>query len=227
MKKLTFSIIERDGRRTPITVPIQEILLAGYTGRDRAKVLEHIRELAALGVAPPEQVPMVYTVPAELATMKPSIAVGGAETSGEAEVYLVPTADGLLVGIGSDHTDRRQEAVDIASSKSLCPKVLSREVWRYDSVRGHWDQLEIRSWVTDQNGRRLYQQGRLDSFLAVEDILAEVARLGHQLEGRIVFGGTLPTIGGLTYGRRFAAELRDPVLRRSLRCAYNVAAGDT
>jgi len=224
MKKLTFSILETDGRQTSIIVPIQEILLAGYTGRDRAKVLEHIRELAVLGVAPPEQVPMVYIVPAELATMDPLIAVGGPETSGEAEFYLVPTANGLLVGIGSDHTDRKQEAVDVAASKALCPKALSPEVWRYDSVRGHWDQLEIRSWVTDQNGRRLYQQGRLDTLLAVEDILAEIARLGHQLEGRIVFGGTLPTIGDLTYGGRFTAELRDPVLGRSIRCAYDVGA---
>ena len=49
MRSLSFSIVERDGSETPMAFDVEAILLAGYTGRDRAKVLEHIRELEALG----------------------------------------------------------------------------------------------------------------------------------------------------------------------------------
>jgi hypothetical protein len=165
---------------------------------------------------------MVYTTPPELATMTASMTVTCARTSGEAEFYIIPAPDGLLIGAGSDHTDREQEAIDVAASKLLCAKVLSPDLWRYDDVRDHWDRLEIRSWMTDTTGRRLYQEGRLESFLTVADVLAEVERQGHRLAGRIVFGGTLPAIGGLSYGRRFEVELSDPVLGRSLGCAYDV-----
>ena len=222
MKQLALSVTERDGSKAPITVSISEVLLAGYTGRDRAAVLEHIRELEELGVAPPPRVPMVYTIAPELTTLDDSLTVEHGETSGETEIYLVPTADGLLVGTGSDHTDRKHEAIDVAESKSMSSKVLSRDVWRYDDVRDHWDTLEIRSWVTDAQGRRLYQEGRLDSFLTVEAVHEELKKLGHETEGRLIFGGTLPAIGGLAYGRRFEGELHDPVLGRSLAYGYDV-----
>jgi hypothetical protein len=223
VEQFMVSVVEADGRATSVSVPVRRVLLAGYTGRDRAKVLEHIHELEELGVAPPERVPMVYVVGPELLTTEPRVAVSGPETAGEVEFYLVPTADGLLVGVGSDHTDRKHEAIDVAASKALCPKIASREAWRYDDVRDHWDRIEIRSWVTDDTGRRLYQDGHLDAFMTVEDVLEEVRRAGRpDLEGHVVFGGTLPTTGGFVYGRRFETELHDPVLGRRLTCAYDV-----
>ena len=222
MRNLSFSIIERDGRTASTTVAVEEILLAGYTGRDRAKVLDHIGELEALGVAPPARVPMVYTVEADLATMESSLAVNSEQTSGETEVFWLQAARGLLVGTGSDHTDREQEAIDVAYSKGLCHKVLSRELWRYDDIREHWDRLEVRSWVTEATGRHLYQEGRLDSLLPVEEVCAEIRGMGHELDERIVFGGTLPTIAGLRFGERFEGELLAPVLGRSLRYGYDI-----
>jgi hypothetical protein len=111
----------------------------------------------------------------------------------------------------------------VDESKRMCPKAVSREVWRYDDLQDHWDQVEIRSWVTDRGQRQLYQEGRLDVFLAVDDLLAELRAAGHaDLDETIVFGGTLPTHGGVVYGQRFEVELRDPVLDRRLTCAYDV-----
>src|SRR5947207_344704 len=113
-------------------------------------------------------------VPPELITTDPVLRVSGLETSGEAELYLLPTPEGLLVGVGSDHTDRAHEAINVDESKRMCPKAVSREVWRYDDLKDHWDQVEIRSWVTDHSQRQLYQEGRLDVFLTVDDLLAEL-----------------------------------------------------
>lgn len=223
MRDITVSLVEQDGHSRPVTLPVTEVLLAGYTGRDRARVMEHIHELQALGVAPPDQVPTIYVVEPSLVTTDPTVSVRGTETSGEVEFWAAPSPDGLLVGVGSDHTDRRYEAIDVAVSKTLCPKVISREVWRYRDVKDHWDEVEIRSWVTDHAGRRIYQEGRLDAFMTLDNVLAAVRAAGYADIGqRIVFGGTLPTYEGFVYGRRFEAELRDPLLNRTLSVTYDV-----
>jgi hypothetical protein len=91
--------------------------------------------------------------------------VDSAETSGEAEFVLVQSDRGVLVGVGSDHTDRVREAVDVAESKALCGKVISQEVWPLQELQTHWDRLELRAWTTDGDGRRLYQEGRVDALL--------------------------------------------------------------
>ena len=223
MNEISATVIEKDGGSVVVRCAIEEVLLAGYTGRDRAGVLEHIHELEALGIAPPSRVPMVYVVGADLITSESRIAAVSPDTSGEAEFYFLPTSDGLLVGVGSDHTDRKQEAIDIAASKRLCPKVVSRDVWRYANLEDHWDRIEIRSWMTNAEGHRLYQDGHLGAFLAPGDLLDELRRAGHdRLDGRLIFGGTLPVIGGLICGSHFEAELRDPVLGRSLSISYDV-----
>jgi len=203
---------------------IDEVLLAGYTGRDRASVLEHIRELESLGVAPPPRVPMVYVVDPNLLTTDDRITVQSPRTSGEVEFFLIPTADdGLLVGLGSDHTDREHEAIDVAASKSLCPKVISREVWRLADVADHWDELEIDAWATIHGERRIYQTGTLASFMRVDDLVDAVRGAGHpELDRRLIFGGTLAVSGGFAYADRFECRLRDPVLERALTIGYDV-----
>jgi hypothetical protein len=180
--------------------------------------MEHIEELEKLGVAPPERVPMVYVVEPALLTTGSDIKVNGDETSGEVEFYLIPTSEGLLVGVGSDHTDRRQEAIDVAHSKTLCPKVISSNVWRYADLKDHWDSLQLSS----NAGGRPYQKGSLDSFLAPEAILAEVDAAGHNPDGCVVFGGTLPLLDGFKYAKHFDGELNDPVLGRALKIAYQI-----
>ncbi len=68
-----------------------------------------------------------------------------------------------------------------------------------------------------------YQEGRLEAFLRVDELLAKVRQADYsELDGREIFDGTLQTIGGLTYGRRFEAELHDRNLKRTVRCAYDV-----
>ncbi len=221
--ELRLSIAERDGRLVPTKVPVRRVLLAGYTGRDRAQVAAHIHELERLGVTPPERVPMVWDIAPTLLTTASRISVSGAETSGEAEFCVVAHGGELLIGVGSDHTDRRLEAVDLAASKAACPKVLSGQVWRYADLRQQWDELLLRAWVDDGAERRLYQEGTLASFLSLEAELAELQRWGYEaLDGSVLFGGTLSSIGGLAFASRFEAELVDPRLNRSLHCGYEV-----
>lgn len=213
---------ETNGRSTPLDVAIDQVILVGYSGRDREAVEAHVRELERLGVAPPVRVPAIYVVPPDLVTTSPRLVVDSAESSGEAEFVLVPSDHGVLVGVGSDHTDRVHEAVDVAESKALCGKVISQEVWLLSELETHWDRLELRAWTTDGGGRRICQEGRLDALLEPAQLLAEVERSGLDAARGLVFGGTLPTMGGFAFGSHFEVELLDPVLGRCLRCAYEV-----
>jgi hypothetical protein len=219
---LALRLCEADGRTEQVDVAIDQVILIGYSGRNRATVESHIRELQELGIAPPPRIPAIYTVPAHLVTTGDLLRVNGVQTSGEAEFVLLPTDDGIVIGVGSDHTDRQREAVDVPESKAACGKVIGAEVWRFADVEAHWDSLELRAWTTDAHGRGLYQTGRVDELLAPKQLLSEVERAGLTTRRRLVFGGTLPTIGGFAYGNRFEVELSDPVLGRRLSCGYDV-----
>jgi hypothetical protein len=43
-------------------------------------------------------------------------------SSGEAEFVLYQLDDGLWLGLGSDHTDRKAETVDVTLSKQMCAR---------------------------------------------------------------------------------------------------------
>lgn len=226
MKQLAV-VLERPGAAPDLkALPVREVLIAGYTGRNRQKVMEHIEELRHLGVAPPERIPTIFVVPPATVTTEPGVVVSGPQTSGEVEFYLVLHQGRVYLGVGSDHTDRAHEAISITESKAMCPKPVSTRVWDLEDVADHWDALELRAWITDGRGRRTYQSGKVDSMLAVADLLAALREAGYtDLEGRLIFGGTLPTAEGFVYGSRFEVELRDPVLDRAISHAYDMVEG--
>jgi Protein of unknown function (DUF2848) len=224
MPHLNLHIQGADGRIAETAVGVRRLLLAGYTGRDRHAVMAHVRELEALGVAPPDRIPSVFVVDPWSVQVADAIEASGPETSGEVEVVLIRAGEGLLVGVGSDHTDRACEAIDIDAAKRRCPKPVASVVWRHGDVADHWDELELRSWMTDGIERRLYQEGTLAELLPVDELFDELRDLGFEPgRGTVVFGGSLPTLGGLRFGQRFEIELRDPVLDRSISWGYVVA----
>ena len=71
--------------------------------------------------------------------------------------------DGLWLGIGSDHTDRKAETMGIALSKQLCAKVVGKTLWRLDEVARHWEQLILRAYVTIGGRYMKYQEGPLSA----------------------------------------------------------------
>ena len=120
---LTFNR-ETQGRRDRIAVDIDNLVVAAWTGRDTAAIEHHIEEQFAIGVPRPLSVPLFYRIAASQITQGAKLQVLGPDTSGEVEPVLVSLADGLWVGLGSDHTDRKAETLGVALSKQLCGKVL-------------------------------------------------------------------------------------------------------
>ncbi len=114
----------------PAEIEVADLVIAGWTGRDVSGLQHHIEELEVLGVKPPSSVPLFYRVDRQLVTTDQRIDVVGSDTSGEVETVIF-AADGLWVGLGSDHTDRAAEAYSVAISKQLCRKVVAHELWRF------------------------------------------------------------------------------------------------
>ncbi len=193
---------------------IEELVIAGWTGRDEQSLRKHIRELEELGVKPPKTTPIFYRVAANLFCFSDEIQVSGPDTSGEVEFVLIKTADDLRVAVGSDHTDRKAETIGVTLSKQLCAKPVSIDSWRYDEVRPHWERLILRSWADGE----LYQEGPVSAMRSPEDLMGR-----YPLKpGYAMFCGTLAAKGGIRPASRFRMELEDPVLKRKLRHEYSI-----
>ena len=199
-----------------------DLVIAGWTGRDAAAVEKHIRELEEIGVKRPSRTPIFYRVAASLLTTADAIQVAGTDSSGEVEFVLWSLADGVWVGVGSDHTDRKVEAVDVTVSKQMCAKVVGPEVWRYDDVAPHWDRLVLRSWLHVAGKRALYQEGSVAGMRHPEELVRLYTGKAALPAGTAMFGGTLAVHGGVRAGERFEIELEDPVLGRKLAHAYRI-----
>ncbi|MBV8393332.1 MAG: DUF2848 family protein, partial [Alphaproteobacteria bacterium] len=155
-----------------VVVEIDDLVIAGWTGRDVAALDHHIEELKAIGVSPPSEVPIYYRVAASLLTQAETIQVLGTDSSGEVEPVLVAAADRLWVTLGADHTDRKVESYGIAVSKQMCAKPVGRVAWRFEEVEPHWDRLLLRSYVNDGGARTLYQEGPLAGIRPPRELIA-------------------------------------------------------
>lgn len=221
MTDINVTIESQSGSR-PETLSVSTLVIAGWTGRNKEAMEHHIAELEALGVKRPPQTPMFYRVStSRLSTVGEIECLGGA-SSGEVEFVLFSTANGLYVGVGSDHTDREAETVGVTLSKQMCDKPVGASVWPYDEVKDHWDDLVVRSYAVINGERVLYQEGPVAGMLSAETLMAGYSETGGLEPGTAMFGGTHPAIGGIRPATRFECELWDPVLKRGLSCAYAV-----
>lgn len=202
MTSLTLSVIGAD---TSIEVDVRHLVAAGYTGRDEEEVHKHIAELAELGVAPPETVPMFYVLDPSLATTSPSVHVASVDTSGEVEPVLVCWQGELYLGVGSDHTDRVLERHGVLASKAACPKPLGAQVIRLADEKADLDGATMRSTVDGAD----YQAGSLARLRPPYDLLARVRDvIGDDLDGLVMFCGTVPVLSGqFSYGTAWELEL--------------------
>ena len=194
---------------------IDELVIAGWTGRDEQALRKHIKELEEIGVKPPKSTPIFYRVAAQLFCHAEEIQVSGPDTSGEAEFVLIQSGSGLQVAVGSDHTDRKAETIGVTLSKQLCAKPVSAAAWRYDEVKPHWEKLILRSWSDGE----LYQEGTVAAMRTPEDLLSKYGKLPN---GWAMFCGTLAAKGGIRPAKRFRMELEDPILKRKLAHEYAI-----
>ena len=221
MQHLSFDFRSATGAERREVV-VRDLIIAGWTGRDQHKLQEHIAELAALGVTPPATTPCFYRASASLLTTGHEIQCLGTESSGEAEFFILLREDGWWVGLGSDHTDRKVEAYSVAVSKQMCAKPVADVLWRFDDVAEHWDRLEISAEVEEGSGFVPYQHGSVAAMRDPRDLIATFEAEGHRIApDTVIFGGTLPVIGGIRPRRKFRAALSDQIRGTMLGLQYN------
>jgi len=201
-------------------IVIDTLVIAGWAGRDKHAVQEHIDELAALGVPPPASTPIYYRVSHSRLTTATDLDFIGTASSGEAECLLVNIDGELWVGIGSDHTDREAETVGITLSKQMCDKPVGRSFWRFADVEGHWDELILRSTTIERGETMTYQDSPVSTLLPPRELVDGLA--GGLPPGTAMFCGTVPVIGGIRGAEAFTAQLVDPVRERTLSHHYRV-----
>ena len=202
---------------------VRQVIIAGWTGRDRVAQEKHIAELELLGVRRPAATPVYYRVSSSRLTTSDSIEVTGSDSSGEVEFIILQTGGSLWIGVGSDHTDRKVEAYNITVSKQMCDKPVAPGMWLFDELSDHWDTLMLRSWAVNDGTRRLYQEGPVSAMLHPQDLIAGYSSDGGSLnDGTVMFGGTLAAMGGIRPADRFEFELEDPVLKRRLVHGYDI-----
>ena len=192
-----------------LEVEPRQLVIAGWTGRDRAAIDHHIEELAAIGVPRPSSVPLYYRVAASLLTQSSQIEVLGGDSSGEVEPVLVRAQGRWWLTVGSDHTDRDAERAGVALSKQLCAQPLASLAWAWDGVASRADAIALRSEIFEGGRWVRYQDGTLASIRPLTQLIAGLPADAPVADGLVLFCGTLGALPDATgRGVRPAARMR-------------------
>lgn len=203
-------------------IDINKVIVVGYGGRNIEKIQEHIDELKELGIAPPPNVPMIY--PQKIEQLNFSNECHGSKfSSGEAEYVLFHDGKEWLVTLGSDHTDREVEKEDILKSKLICDKPLASDFWKLADLKEDWDNIILRSYVTSNGEKCLYQEDTLEALLEMDVLLEKLDKLGQKdFEHTVIYSGTVPTKNGFIFGEKFEYEIEHPKLNRKIKHHYSI-----
>ena len=206
----------------PQQVTVNQLVVAGWTGRDPVAVEKHIVELEAIGIKRPASTPIFYRVAAARLTTGGTIEVSGTTSGGEVEYLLLRHEGRYWVGLGSDHTDREVEKIGVTVSKQMCDKPIATQFWLYDDVAPHWDRLILRAFVVEDGERKVYQEGPVAAMLDPMDLVSRYTGNGALSDQTLMFCGTLAARGGVRATQQFTFEIEDPVLGRKIAHEYQV-----
>lgn len=218
-------LLQKDHTVTPLSFTIDKMVNAGFTGRDQTEVRHHLDELSAKGIDVPDSTPTLYPVIPSALTTEESIEVYGEETSGEIEyVLFVKDHNEIYVGIGSDHTDRKLEELDIPRAKQITPNLISPMVWELSDLVEHWDDLSMECFVKKGADTLLYQKGGLGLLMSPSELMEFVSRkIKGPLNNIVIFSGTLKMeTEDFIFADTFSGLLTDPTLNRSIKFSYAV-----
>ncbi|NLC11120.1 MAG: DUF2848 family protein [Firmicutes bacterium] len=209
----------------PIYFKPKIIVNAGYTGRNQEEVMKHVEELKKIGVPAPDEIPAFFLKSGSKLTTRNCCEVVDKDNTGEAEYVLLIAKDQIYVAAGSDHTDRKLEALDqIPKAKQVTPNFMSRGVWRYEDVKDHWDEIKLTAWI-GKNKQTLYQQATLSAIMDPEELMKRVEKLlgGKLEEGTVIYSGTVGAlVEGMPFSEQFHVELKDEKRNQSLHCQYEI-----
>jgi len=232
---LEVTVRHLDGTSRPKSLEIARIANLGMAGRSQPEgeqLDNHLEQMREAGVASPEQLPFVTPKPNYLVTTDDSIQVNSSETAGEAEFVMYPTDEHLYIGVGNDHKEYEIAPTNMHVANNTCPSVMSDEVWVFEEVADHWDEIELRSWVERDGTLELYQRAPMSAFMRPNSIVDAVAEsITDPITGTAIWSGTVDSGGvdpfpEVVSGDFYMVQLHDPVLNRRLVTQYSVHVND-
>ncbi|MBS4224213.1 DUF2848 family protein [Lederbergia citrea] len=205
-------------------IKVNHVYCIGYAGRNVEKTMEHIVELEKIGVPRPEEIPTLYPVRKNSLNQTEEIEVLGGESSGEAEIVLVfgDSDDDVYITVGSDHTDRSLETIDINQSKQICDKPLAQKAWKLNDVIDHWDDLILTSQVYINGEWQDYQKAKINEIIPLDEISSFLKKKNALKKNSVVFSGTVPLLEGFKYGSGFKMAFIDKVRKDEIHAEYAI-----
>ncbi len=223
LKNFKINIISKDWHVDTLDFKIDLLLLVAWSGRKKEDVMKHIEEGEKIGIPAPKRIPALYPVSTYLLDTYNEIEVQTQYTSGEVEYVLFVDEDIRYITVGSDHTDRDLEKIDIRKSKQMYPKIIAPIAWKYEDVKDHWDDLILisKQWI---NGKEIiYQNASLRTLITPDDLLKIVDEFKIPRKNLIIFSGTVATVTGkIMFGEKFRMEMIDPILDRRISYEYRI-----
>jgi len=217
--------LQKTNTLTPLSFTVDRMVNAGFTGRNQEEVRHHLDELSAKGIEVPESTPVLYPVIPTTLTTDQQIEVYGNESAGEIEYILfIKNEKEIYVGIGSDHTDRKLEELDIPRAKQICPNLASPVVWDLKDVSGHWDNLVMECKVQKDGKAIQYQKGNLGLLMSPDELLEFVSgKIEGPLENLVIYSGTVKMeTDEFVFAETFSGLLTDSTLNRSIGFSYTI-----
>lgn len=226
MSSRKFVVHEKSGDRS-LEIDFKRCYNLGFTMRDPVKMQAHLEECYKLGIKELicERPPLVMPISPWAVLTDDHVDVQRPRTSGEVEIATVVDADGTVyVSVGSDHTDRSLESIDIPWGKQVAPNVVAPELWLWDEVKDHWDEISMECTVVDGGTEVLYQQAMVSEFWTPAEMVQGVRESVTPVEGAsILFSGTVVSIGEtLRFAESWTISMIDPVLDRRIDHTYTV-----
>lgn len=206
-----------------IKFEVKRIFNGGYAGRDQDLVRDHIEELGKLGVPAPSTSPTLYPISHYLATTSDKVQVQNQESSGEVEYVLLYHDGKVYVTVGCDQTDRKLETFSVPKSKQAAPNVLAKDVWDYEEVKDHFEDIELICYIEVKGERKLYQKGKVGDLMIPEEWTTIFEQKEVNREGHVFFSGTINTVEkDLIFADKYEITMIDNKLGRTITHSYTV-----
>lgn len=222
MSALELELKSDSGKNQRALVEVRRMLNAGAAGRDREQVEHHVRELSALGIPPPANIPSLYPVANHLLRHSSALQVASPHTGGEVEYVLIWREGEILVGVGSDHSDFLLEKYSDVSAKNICPNIIANTLWYYAELANHFDEIILSSQVKCDGKWLDYQRDAVSLLLPPSHWIERFGNPDQENDGLVLYSGTISTLGGLKSGSAFRFSMLDPVRRREISHEYSI-----